>query len=91
MKGTSVCIACDEKTEAGGRVNTRLEVARNEYRKALWAQREALALKNGLDQNNSDGSMALHDANLQLEKTAAKYDEALREFVAEQANRRGSS
>ena len=91
IKGTPVCICCDGKTEAGGRTNTRLEVARNEYRMALWAQREALVLKHSLDQNDSDGSLALHNANLQLEKTAAKYDEALREFVAEQANRRRSS
>jgi hypothetical protein len=68
-----------------------LEVARNKYRIALWAQREALALKHSLDQNNSNGSPALHHANLQLEKTAAEYDQALREFVAEQANRRRSS
>jgi hypothetical protein len=58
---------------------------------ALWAQREALALKHSLDQNNSDGSVALHNTNLQLEKAAAKYDEALRQFVAEQANLRRSS
>jgi hypothetical protein len=58
---------------------------------ALWAQREALALKHSLDQNNSDGNVALHNANLQLEKAAARYDEALRQFVAEQANLRRSS
>jgi hypothetical protein len=69
----------------------RLEVARKEYRMALWAQREAVALKHSCEQNNSDGSGALHNANLQLEKAAAKYDEALREFVAEQAKSRRSS
>jgi len=100
--GAPLCISCDGKADTSGQAGPvsfsdlpeaahRLEAARNEYRMALWAQREALALKHSLDQNNSDGSVALHNANLQLEKAAARYDEALRQFVAEQANLRRSS
>jgi hypothetical protein len=102
INGTPVCTSCDGKRDGGGQAAApsfphlpeavhRLEVARNEYRLALWAQREALALRHSLDQNNCDGSVALHNANLQLEKAAASYDEALRQFVAEQANLRRSS
>jgi hypothetical protein len=97
--GAPLCISCDGKGDTGRQTGAvsfpglseaahRLEVARNEYRMALWAQREALVLKHSLDQGNSDGSVALHNANLQLEKAAARYDEALRQFVAEQANLR---
>ena len=100
--GAPLCISCDGKVQTAGQAGAvsfsdlpeaahRLELARNEYRMALWAQREALALKHSLDENNSDGSVALHNANLQLEKAAARYDEALRQFVAEQANLRRSS
>jgi hypothetical protein len=102
IEGTPVCASCDQKEKAGEHprgsefdewpeVGTRLAVARNEYRIALWVQREALARRHTLDQNSSSGSRALHEANVQLAKAAAKYDEALGQFMAEQASRRRAS
>src|SRR5690242_20188571 len=87
INGNPVCTCCDGKRDTRGQValpsfphlpeaTHRLEAARNAYRLALWTQREALALRHSLDQSNCDGSVALHNANLQLEKAAAKYDEA---------------
>ena len=46
------------------------------------SQREAFELKGSLELNNSDGSMAMQNANVQVELAWAKFREALRDFVS---------
>jgi hypothetical protein len=70
--------------------NASLNAARDAYRQALRAQLEASALGQSLDPGNPDGSMALRNANHQLELASARYEEALREFIANTSVRRRS-
>ena len=62
-------------------LNARLIEARDSYRRAVKVQREAYELKSSVEPNNPDGIMALQNANYQLELTAVKFRQALRDFV----------
>lgn len=101
VNGSPVCIACSEQNDAvrkppqssGGNLadmNASLNAAREAYRQALQAQLEASALTQSLDPDNPDGSTALRNANHQLELASARYEEALREFIANTDVRRRS-
>jgi uncharacterized Zn finger protein (UPF0148 family) len=91
--GSSLCASCDGKIGVTPRrataaeLNARLKAARDEYRRAMGAQREAFELKRALAPNNPDGSMAMRNANFQVELAAAKYRQALRDFVSALARR----
>jgi len=96
VNGSPLCISCSDKNEAPARkppqssdvclleTNTSLNAARDSYRRALRAQAEASNLK------NPEGIAALYHANRQLELAAAKYEEALREFIVRTGIRRRS-
>jgi hypothetical protein len=101
VNGSPVCIECSEQNDPVRKppqssrgnladVNASLNAARDAYRQALRAQLEASALGQSLDPGNPDGSMALRNANHQLELASARYEEALREFVANTSVRRRS-
>ena len=62
-------------------LNARLNDARDEYRRAMGAQREAWEIKRILSPNNPDGGMAMQNANFQVELTSTRFREALRDFV----------
>jgi hypothetical protein len=101
VSGSPLCIACYEKNEAvrkppqsyGGEFtesNATLIAAREAYRRALQAQLEASKLKESMEPDNADRNAALLNANRELDLASAKYDEALREFIARTGMRRRS-
>jgi uncharacterized Zn finger protein (UPF0148 family) len=82
QNGSAVCAACSEKVSGErtiSELNARLNAARDEYRRAMGARREAFEFKRTLD--HPDGSIAMQNANFQVELTSTKFREALREFV----------
>ena len=91
--GSPLCYTCDDKAgAAAGRItitelNARLNVARDDYRRAMGAQRAALEFQRTLDPNNPDGSMAMQNANFQVELASTQFREALRRFVRALARR----
>src|SRR5438552_11367848 len=86
--GSPLCEACDgrigvtPKLATVAELNARLNAARDEYRRAMGAQREAFEFKRTLDLKNPDGSMAMQNANFQVELASTKFREALRDFVS---------
>ena len=96
VNGSPLCIFCSEKSEATARkppqfadrglteTNASLNAARDVYKRALQVQAEASNLK------SPDGITELYNANHQLELAAAKYEEALWEFIARTGIRRRS-
>jgi hypothetical protein len=95
VNGSPRCISCSDKNEAptrkplqfsamGPETNASLNAARDVYKRALRVQAEASNLK------HPEGITALYHANRQLELAAAKYEEALREFIARTGMRRRS-
>lgn len=101
VNGTPLCIACSERSQASRKPpqaaadsaalpNVALNVARDAYRRALQAQLEASGFKQSLGSDDPDGITALQNANRQLELASAKYEEALREFIAKTGMRRRS-
>ena len=95
--GVPVCLACisalqpqetDPKPKPPrsertlGSVNTRLTAAREDYRRAMAIQIECARLVGDAGASNPGGSHALRNANEQLAIAAAKYEDALREFIA---------
>jgi hypothetical protein len=88
-----LCSICDGQAGvAPGRItmaelNARLNVARDDYRRAMGAQHAAIEFNRTLDPNNPDGSMAMQNANFQVELASTQYREALREFVTALARR----
>jgi hypothetical protein len=46
------------------------------------SRRVAFDFKRSLDQNNPDGSLAMQNANCQVELAAMKFRQALRDFVS---------
>lgn len=100
VNGSPVCIACSEQSDAVRKppqssegtltdVTASLNAARDAYRQALKAQMEASALQS-VDPGNPEGSTALRHADHQLESASARYEEALREFIANTRVRRQS-
>jgi hypothetical protein len=100
VNGSPVCIACSEQGDAVRKppqsaeatltdVNASLNAARDNYRQALKAHIEASALQSS-DPGNPEGSTALRNANHQLDSASARYEEALREFIANTRVRRQS-
>lgn len=93
LDGSPLCEACDGKIGDTPRLatvaelNARLNAARDEYRRAMGAQREAFEFKRTLDPNNPDGSIAMQNANFQVELAAVKFRRALRDFVSSLARR----
>jgi len=65
-----------------GSVNAHLSTARAEYRVALSMQIECSRAMDHPKTGNPDGSQALRNANEQLAVAAARYEDALREFIA---------
>src|SRR5579872_4287166 len=87
-----LCAACDSKIDVTPRLavaelNARLNDARDEFRRAMSAQREAFDLKRKLATNNPDGSMAIQNANFRVQLASMKFRQALREFVTAIAHR----
>ena len=85
--GTPICISCSGKASLASQapttaeLNARLNGARDEYKRAVAAQRQALEFKRTLEPNNADGSMALQNANYQVELASVRFRKALRDFV----------
>lgn len=101
VNGSPLCIACCEKSDparkppqsSSGEVtesNATLIAARDAYRRALQAQSEASKLKESLGLNHADGNAVLSNANRELDRASARYEEALREFIARTGMRRRS-
>ena len=101
VNGSPVCLACSGQGDAKRKppqsadgtlagINGSLNAARDAYRQALKAQMEASALQSS-DPGNPEKSTALGNANHQLELASARYEEALREFVANTRVSRQSS
>ena len=91
--GSPLCATCADKI--GGtptpatlaELNAQLNAARDDYRRAMGARTEAFEFKRTLDPNNPDGSMAMQNANFQVELASTKYRAALRAFVSALARR----
>jgi hypothetical protein len=69
------------KSSTTAALNARLNEAREDYRRAVGARQEAIELRHSLEPNNFDGNLAVHNANAQVELAAARFREALRDFV----------
>ena len=86
--GSPLCAECGRKISGTRKLatvaelNARLSAARDEYRRAMGAQREAFEFKRTLHPNNPDGNVAMQNANHQVELASMKFRAALREFVA---------
>jgi hypothetical protein len=85
--GSPVCSECNSKLGPAPiapiwELNNRLSQARDQYRRAVEAQRQVAGPESSIKPESSSGSVPLYNANLDVELTARKFREALRDFVA---------
>jgi len=62
-------------------LNARVTEARSAYIRALTAQRAGFDFKRSLGPSNPDGTLAIHQANQDVERTSMEFRKALRDFV----------
>jgi len=86
--GSPLCEACSATLNPESRattlaeLNSRLVAAREDYKNAREALREAFEFRRTLASNNPDGHLAMQNANKRVELASMKFREALRNFVA---------
>jgi len=98
VNSSPVCVACSEQHDPVRKppgtsgdslavTNLSLAAAREAYSRAL---EEASRAQRDFDPADPGRDAALHNANRQLESASARYQEALRDFIATTGMRRGS-
>ena len=62
-------------------LNARVRETRSAYMRALIAQRVVFDFKRSLGPSNPDGTLAIHQANQEVEHASMELRKALRDFV----------